>query len=89
MRRIPDTSLWLGHVGDARNLAALAEGGIEAVVDLAGDESPAALPRDLAYCRFPLVDGPGNPPGSCGLRWGAWPACSAPRRRPWYTAAPA
>jgi protein-tyrosine phosphatase len=39
----------------------LLEVGISAVVDLALNEPPAALPRDLAYCRFPLIDGPGNP----------------------------
>jgi protein-tyrosine phosphatase len=35
---------------------------ILAVVDLAIDEPPATVTRDLAYCRFPLVDGIGNPP---------------------------
>lgn len=29
-------------------------------VDLAGEEPPIQLPRDVVYCRFPLVDGAGN-----------------------------
>ncbi len=36
--------------------------GIAAVVDLAGNEPAAQLARELTYCRFPLVDGEGNPP---------------------------
>ena len=35
--------------------------GIGAVVDLAVNEAPATLPRELVYCRFPLVDGSENP----------------------------
>jgi len=62
MRRVPGSSLWLGHVGDARDLGVLIESGIEAVVDLAHEEPPLSVSRELAYCRFPLVDGPGNPP---------------------------
>jgi protein-tyrosine phosphatase len=30
-------------------------------VDVALGETPLAPPRDLTYCRFPLVDGAGNP----------------------------
>ena len=62
MRRVPGSSLWLGHVGDARDLVALTESGVEAVVDLAHEEAPLSLLRELAYCRFPLIDGQGNPP---------------------------
>ncbi len=62
MRRVPGYSLWLGHAGDVRELRILLSTGIVAVVDLASDEPPASLTRELVYCRFPLVDGPGNPP---------------------------
>jgi protein-tyrosine phosphatase len=31
------------------------------VVDLALNETPAPICRDLVYCRFPLIDGGGNP----------------------------
>jgi hypothetical protein len=61
VRRILEYPLWLGHSGDARDLAAVHAAGILAVVDLALDEPPAVATRDLVYCRFPLLDGPGNP----------------------------
>ena len=32
-----------------------------AVVCVVANEPPLALPRELVYCRFPLVDGAGNP----------------------------
>ena len=60
MRGIPDESLWLGHAGDVRDLTSLLATGVRAVVDLAWEEPPASLTRDLAYARFPLVDGIGN-----------------------------
>lgn len=62
MRRVPGLPLWLGHLGDVRDLPGLHAEGILAVVDLALDAPPASLARELAYCRFPLVDGAGNPP---------------------------
>jgi protein-tyrosine phosphatase len=62
MRQITDVPLWLGHVGDARDLRTLLSTGILAVVDLALNEPPATVTRELVYCRFPLLDGSGNPP---------------------------
>jgi len=61
VRPIAGYSLWLGHLGDARDVERLYASGIFAVVDLALNVPPVALPRELAYCRFPLLDGPGNP----------------------------
>ncbi|MDG3007914.1 protein tyrosine phosphatase [Paludisphaera mucosa] len=61
MRRIPEHPLWLGPVAALRDPRALAEAGVEAVVDLALDEPPSPLGRALVSCRFPLVDGEGNP----------------------------
>jgi protein-tyrosine phosphatase len=61
MRRIGELSLFIGHAGDLRDLRAIHAAEIAAVVDLAANEPPAALTRDLAYCRLPLIDGPGNP----------------------------
>ena len=61
MRQISGYRLWLGHVGDVRDLSGLFSIGILAVVDLALNESIPALPRELVYCRFPLIDGSGNP----------------------------
>lgn len=36
--------------------------GIAAVIDLAMEEPPIQFPRDIVYCRFPLIDGAGNQP---------------------------
>jgi hypothetical protein len=62
MRPVAATSLWLGHVGDIQDLHAVLAAGILAVVDLALNEPPDTVTRELVYCRFPLVDGIGNPP---------------------------
>jgi protein-tyrosine phosphatase len=61
MYQIPPYPLWLGHVGDVRDLRGVLTAGIVAMVDLALNEAPAVVPRELVYCRFPLVDGAGNP----------------------------
>lgn len=60
MRQIPPYALWLGNAGDGRQLKAVLDAGVKAVVQLAAEESPLPLPRDLILCRFPIVDGPGN-----------------------------
>lgn len=60
MRQVAGYSLWLGHTGDIRDLHGVLSAGIAAVVDLALNEPPENLPRELAYCRFPLLDGAGN-----------------------------
>jgi protein-tyrosine phosphatase len=62
LRRVAGYSLWIGHVGDVRDPVELLAAGISAVVDLASNAQLATLPRELVYCRFPLIDGPGNPP---------------------------
>ena len=61
MRKITAHPLWLGHAGDVRDPTRLLDAGISAVVCVVASEPPLALPRDLVYCRFPLVDGAGNP----------------------------
>ncbi len=52
--------LWLGNTRDLREWKVLLDKEIEAVVDLAAEEEPAHLPRQLIYCRCPLIDGEGN-----------------------------
>ena len=52
--------LWIGNAGDARDPRGLFDLGFSAVVDLAVDEPPAVLPREMIYCRIPLVDSDGN-----------------------------
>ena len=48
---------------DGRDLKAIYEKQIRAVVDLAINEPPAQLGREIIYCRFPLNDGGGNNDG--------------------------
>jgi protein-tyrosine phosphatase len=62
VRRILPHALWVGHVGGIRNLRAVLEAGIVAIVDLAVNEPVPTITRELVYCRFPLVDGTGNAP---------------------------
>ena len=62
MRNLTGTSLWLGHVGDARDPSRVHSAGLLALVDLAAEEPPLAAPRGLVYHRLPLLDGAGNPP---------------------------
>ncbi len=62
MHVIHPNVLWIGHALDAREPRALLEAGIAAVVDVAIEEPPAQLPRELIYCRFPINDGGGNDP---------------------------
>jgi protein-tyrosine phosphatase len=62
MRRVLDLPLWIGTAQDARDLRAIHDAGIEAVVDLPMDEPPVQPTRELVCLRFPLVDGGGNPP---------------------------
>lgn len=63
MRQIAGYSLWLGNVDDVRDLSKVINNGIEAIVDLALNESALpSLPREIVYCRFPLVDGAENSP---------------------------
>jgi protein-tyrosine phosphatase len=60
IREIYSAHLFLGNAMDARDLRLLYDYRIRAVVDLAVDEPPAQLSRDMIYCRFPLNDGGGN-----------------------------
>lgn len=60
MRSIIPDLLWIGNAADARDVRAVLSLGVQAVIDLAASEPPISFPRDIAYCRFPLNDGPGN-----------------------------
>lgn len=61
MRQIAERALWLGNAGDLRDARSVLSAGIEAVVELAGNESYADLPRELIRCRFPLTDSRDHP----------------------------
>jgi protein-tyrosine phosphatase len=60
MRQISAHLLWVGNAGDERDCQRVLDIGIQAVVQLDAEEPVLELPRDLVYCRFPLVDGSGN-----------------------------
>jgi protein-tyrosine phosphatase len=61
MRAIIPDLLWIGTAIDACNIKAVLDLGITAVVDLAIEEKPVIYPREITYCRIPMVDGGGNP----------------------------
>ena len=61
MRQIANRKLWVGHAGDLRDLRAIMDMGLEAVVELADSEPFATLPRELVRCRFPISDCGENP----------------------------
>jgi protein-tyrosine phosphatase len=67
MNQIKPYPLWLGHAGDARNFRSALDAGIQALVDLSREEPPSEPPRELIYCRFPLLDGVGNEEGLLNL----------------------
>jgi protein-tyrosine phosphatase len=60
MRAILPDLLWIGTAVDACNIKAVLDLGITAVVDLAIEEKPVLFPREIIYCRVPLVDGGDN-----------------------------
>lgn len=62
MRQIESLPLFVGNASDVRNVRQLFDAQIAAVVDLAAVEPTISLPRELIYCRFPLVDGGSNAP---------------------------
>ena len=60
MRNVFSELLYVGNAMDARDLRSIYDNGIRAVVDLAINERPAQLAREIVYCRYPLHDGDGN-----------------------------
>ncbi|MEW4560973.1 VOC family protein [Bremerella sp. JC770] len=61
MREIIPSTLWIANALQVRDIRATLSAGVTAVIDLAIEEPPIAFPRDILYCRFPLMDGSGNP----------------------------
>ena len=62
MREVLPGLLWIGNARDTRAFREMLSAGITAIVDLAMEEPPTQPPRDIICCRFPLIDGEGNPP---------------------------
>lgn len=63
IRQVYSDLLFVGNAMDARDLKSIYDNQIRAVVDLAINEPPAQLGREIIYCRFPLNDGEGNNDG--------------------------
>ncbi len=57
MHEILSNQLWIGNAGDGRDAARLLQAGVAAVVNLAAEEPSPALPRNMIYCRLPIMDG--------------------------------
>lgn len=62
MRQILPHHLWLGNAPDVWDLKHVLDRNIKAIVDLAANEKPPTITRDVVYCRVPLIDNAGNPP---------------------------
>jgi len=62
MRQIMPHPLWLSHHVGPNDYRSMFELGISALVQLAAEEAALQPPRELIYCRFPLIDGPENEP---------------------------
>lgn len=60
MREVIPKVLWIGAAIDSRDVKRVLAAGISVVIDLAIEEPPILFPRDIVYCRFPLLDGEGN-----------------------------
>jgi hypothetical protein len=61
VREVVPGLVWIGNARDARDVAQVLANGIRAVVNLAIEEQQHPFPREMIYCRFPLLDGAGNP----------------------------
>ncbi len=62
MHEVIPSRLWIGNTMEARDLRRLLEMGVAALVDLAIEELPPDVVRELVYCRIPLIDGASNSP---------------------------
>ena len=60
MREVLSSLLWIGNARDARDVKGVLDLGISAVIDLAIEEPPILFPREIVYCRLPLIDGDEN-----------------------------
>jgi protein-tyrosine phosphatase len=67
MNQIIPYALRVGHNADGENFKAIFDQGVQAVVQVAWEEMPLHLPRELMLFRIPIVDGPGNRPESLRL----------------------
>jgi protein-tyrosine phosphatase len=71
MNQIMHYRLWAGNAADGRDVQGILARDIRAIVQLAIEEPPLKLPREIAYFRIPLVDGDGNDAALLRLAIGA------------------
>lgn len=62
MREVLPQTLWIGNACDAHDVKGVLDLGISVVIDLALEEPPIIFPREIVYCRLPLLDGDENNP---------------------------
>jgi protein-tyrosine phosphatase len=60
MHEIVPGRLWIANAIEARDLKRVLDLGVEAIVDLAMQELPLPVTRELVYLRIPIVDGGEN-----------------------------
>ena len=60
IRDVYNGLLYIGDAISARDLKQIYDHEFAAVLDLAANEPPAVLGRDIIYCRFPLSDDESN-----------------------------
>ncbi len=60
MREIIPGHLWIANARAANDVRGVLSVGVKAVIDLAIEEPSIVYPRDVVYCRVPLIDGEGN-----------------------------
>ncbi|EAQ82226.1 dual specificity protein phosphatase family protein [Blastopirellula marina] len=60
MQELLPKQFWIANVVEARDLRRVHDLGVAAICDLAIEEPPIALTRDLIYCRIPILDGGEN-----------------------------
>jgi hypothetical protein len=57
MHQIKPYGVWVGHAGDGLAYPEVLDKGIRAIVQVAAEEAPLQPPRELIFCRVPLLDG--------------------------------
>lgn len=62
MREVIPGLIWIGNARDMQNVTFVLNHEILAIVQLAIEEPPCVFPREISYCRFPMLDGAGNTP---------------------------
>lgn len=60
MQELLPGKFWIANVVEARDLRRVHELGAQAICDLAIEEPPIPLTRELIYCRMPILDGGDN-----------------------------